>query len=463
MRTLGLAVAIAATSSGCASYTAKPLVPQAELAALSLRSLEGIEVQYVKPGQGPVTPSARSAFDLEKGLTEDEAVAVALTLNPDLRSKRLEIGEAQALLIGAGLWPNPVISLGWRPEVGAAKGYVAEGSFLMELLRPWERSARKDAAIARVDQVTAEIVAEEWRVVREARSLRIAVLFLEQSGSVLDEEVALREGTLTLTKRRREVGEGTELDISVAELELSEIRRDRRRVQTEFETARRELNRALGLPPGYALKLSDSGKPITISVFDDVDDQELDRRVLAGRFELRAKEAAYHRAEHELRLAVYRQWPALFAGPSASREAEGGKFLGAELDLEIPIFNRNQAEIAEKESQRERTRAEYSALLHRLRADAYEARSQLRRAKLEIEAEEKEVLPLIKRSQGLFEAAYRARELSVLDWVTAQRRAVGARRTYLESLVRYRNALVGLETATGLPLAHPAGERKKNE
>lgn len=466
MRTQGLVVALAALSSsslGCASYDPKPLDPREELVQLASRSLEGFRVEYLKPGQGPPSEGERAAFDLEKGLSEDEVVAAALTLNPELRAKRLGIGEAQAFLITAGLWPNPVLSLGYRPGIGGASGYAAEGSLLFELLRPWERSARKDAAQARVEEVRSEIVAEEWRVVREARSARITLLFLEQSLAVLDDELALREGTLALTKRRREVGEGTELDASVAELELSEIRRDRRRAQTELETARRDMNRILGLPPGYSVKLADSGKPLTISVYDDVDDQELDRRVLAGRFELRGKEAAYQRAEHELKLAVYRQWPSLFAGPSASREGDGGKFLGATLDFEIPIFNRNQGEIAEKENQRERTRAEYSALLHRLRADAYEARGLLRRARLEIEAEEKEVIPLIKRSQGLFEAAYRAKELSVLDWVTAQRRAVVARRSYLESLVRYRTALVGLETATGLPLARPADEPPKKK
>lgn len=466
MRILGwvLAAAVAFSAVGCVAYRAQPLEPEAELAALGRRSLEGFVVEFAKPGQGRVADPEKQAFDLSQGLGEDELIAVALTLSPELRAKRLEIGEAQAFLIAAGHWPNPVISLGYRPGLGAARGYSAEANLLVELLRPWERSARKEAATARVDEVTAGIVAEEWKVVREARTGRLAILVQEQTLAVLDGEIALRESTLKLAQRRREVGEGTELDISLAELELAEIRRDRRRSDTELGSAKRELNRVLGLPPDYALKLSDSGKPIAITVFDDVPDAEVDRRLLAGRFELRAKEAAYRKAEHELQLAVYRQFPALFIGPSASREPESGKYLGAALSLELPLFNRNQAEIAEKENLRERTRAEYAALLHRLKAEAFEARGQLRSARQEIEAQEKEILPLIRRNQTLFEAAYRAKELSVLDWVTAERRAVGARRTYLETLARYRTALVGFETATGMPLSQAAGAPpKKNE
>lgn len=466
MRSFGWAVAtaVACSSFGCVTYSAQPLEPEAELAALRDRSLEGFVVQFARPGQGRVPDPEKHVFDLAQGLGEDELIAVALTLSPELRAKRLEIGEAQAFLIAAGLWPNPVLSLGYRPGLGGARGYSAEANLLVELLRPWERSARKEAAAARVDETQAGIVAEEWRVVRETRTGRLSVLFQEQTLAVLGEEIALRESTLALARKRREVGEGTELDISLAELELAEIRRDRRRADTELASARRDLNRILGLPPEYALKLSDSGKMIAITVFDDLPDPEVDRRLLAGRFELRAKEASYRKAEHELELAVYRQFPALFVGPSASREPESGNYLGAALSLELPLFNRNQAEIAEKENLRERTHAEYAALLHRLRAEAYEARSQLRSARQEIEAQEKEVLPLIKRSRTLFEAAYRAKELSVVDWVTAERRAVGARRTYLESLARYRTAQIQFETATGMSLSLPAdGTPKKKE
>jgi hypothetical protein len=54
------------------------------------------------------------------------------------------------------------------------------------------------------------------------------------------------------------------------------------------------------------------------------------------------------------------------------------------------------------------------ALLHRLRADAAGALAALRRARLEVETQEREVLPLVKRNQDLFEGAFQAREVSIL-------------------------------------------------
>lgn len=446
-------VVSALLGTSCVSYREQPLDPVSELAALQQTNLLEFIVRRASPGEA--SDSSNQSFNLADGLNEAEVVSVALTLNPELNSKRLEIDEAQSLLIQAGLWPNPELAVTWKPGMDGAPGQSVDGDLLFELLKPWERSARGDAAKARVAEVDAEIVASEWRVVREARLGLLTVRAQAQRLALLGQELSLRERALDLATRSRGAGEISDLEASAAELELAEVRRDQRRAETELETARRELNQTLGTPPGYAIPLAQEASPLSITVFDDIADDEVARRLLAGRFELKALEAAYARAEHELRLAVYRQYPSLKLGPAFSSEPEGTEYLGLGLALDLPIFNQNQGEIAAKESQRRRARASYSATLHRLRAEALDAVAQLRRARLEVEAEEREVLPLLQRNQELFEGAFRARELNVLDWVAAQQRGLRARQTYLESLVRYRAGVIELEAATGMRLEAP--------
>jgi len=173
---LGAVASFALYSSGCVTYEPHPLNPETERAALASRSLEGFVIRHARPGE-----EARPAvipFDPSDGLDEAELVAVGLTLNPDLQAKRLEIGEANALLISAGLWPNPVLSAGWRPGVSGAPGYTMDAELLVDLLKFWERSAKKGAATARIKEASVEIIAEEWRLVSEVRTQRLLVLSL---------------------------------------------------------------------------------------------------------------------------------------------------------------------------------------------------------------------------------------------------------------------------------------------
>ena len=455
LRISALPALLLLTAGGCVRYTPEALLPEQELASLRTQDITGFVVERVKVGEGLHFPN--SHFDPSDGLDEGEVVAVALTLNPELRAKRLEIGEARALLISAGLWPNPEVGVGLKWGIGGAPGYNVDADALLQLLRPGERAARRAVATARVDEVSAEVVAAEFDTVGQVRGQWLEVLVAEQVVELLKEEVALRQRATNLVRERRRLGEGTELDVTAAELELAEIRRDLRQAETTLDLQRRELNRLTGLPPAYPLRLADSGKPLTISIFDNMADEELDRRLLAGRPELRAKHAAYQRAEQELRLAVLGQYPRLGIGPSFERELEGDNSLGGSLSLELPLFNRNQGEIAAARAARARTRAEYVALLHRLRANAHAARATLQRARAELETQEKEILPLVRRTQELFEGALGRRDISVFDWITAQQRTVRARREYLEALARYRTGVAQLEAATGSFLATPAG------
>ncbi|MCK6478621.1 MAG: TolC family protein [Planctomycetaceae bacterium] len=434
--------------AGCVSYEPDPLDPAKELAALRTRGIP--EVELVRSTAGPLVPRG-AAFDPADGLDEAELVAVALTLNPELRARRLEAGEARAALIQAGLWPNPEVGLSVARGLESGAGTTVDFDFLFELLRGAERSARIDAATAKVEEVRAGIVAEEWRLAAEVRRQRLAVLAAEREVSLLGEEAALRERTRETVRRRRDMGEGTEVEVAASDLEVAEVRRETLRAEGEVEAARRELARLLGLPPGYALRIVGSGDPLPVEVLPDVPEAEIDRRLLAGRPDLKALEAAYKRAEHELRLAVERQYPHLNLGPLITREDDGAWHAGPSIGLELPLFDRNQGEIAEKEAQRARARAEYVAALQRARAEAMDALGRMRRVRTELDAFEKEVLPLVQRTQDLAERAFRAGEVGVLDWITAQQRALTTRKALLESAVRYRAAALDFEAAVGPP------------
>ena len=454
---LAWVLACAAVLPSCASYEPKPLVPMDELEQLRRRTIEGLSVVHARPGEA----GAQAArFDPTDGLDEAEIVAVALTLNPELRARRLAIGEAHALLVQAGVWPNPELGVKVRPGLEDGNLLAAGVDLLLRLLRPGETAAKRAIAEARIDAARQDVLAEELRIAALARRARLDVLAAEHVVRLLQQEAALRDEAVTMVGRQREIGEATALDQALVDLERASVRRELRLAEYGLETSRRSLNAVLGLPPDHRVPLAGG---LTFVVHEGLDDEELDRRLLAGRFDLRAKEADYRAAEQELRLAVLRQVPWLKIGPSFERDIDGTKSLGPAAAIELPLFDRNQGEIAAKEAQRERSRAEWVSMLHRLRAQAFEARATVRRARSEVEVQQQEIELLLTRAEALFEGAFRARELTVFEWMTARSRAVQTRREQLRALVRYTNAVVELEAATGMPLSRPVPDELREQ
>lgn len=454
-------------ASGCATYQPAPLMPREELSRLSALRVPEVVVVH----EESAAPEPERRIELSDGLSEAEAVAVALSLNPELAARRASIGETRALLIGAGLFPNPEVGVGFRQGISGTPGFTVDAELLFELLRLGERRGQKAVASARIDEARASLLVEEYELATRVRAQVLSVLAQEHVASLLEEELSIRERASALVVRQRDVGEANELDVSAASLEAADLRRELRQTRAELGTTRLELNRLMGLPPTVSVTLTESGQPLRVAVLDDLSDEALTERLLAGRLELRAKEAEYERTERELKLAVLRQYPRLRLGPGFSHEGEDENYLGVGASIELPLFDRNQGEIAERSAERDRVRAEYTGLLHRLNSEAHAARARVRLLHADVDAQEREVLPLLRRHQEVSQGAFEAREMGVLDWLTTQQRVLRTRRAFVESLVDYRRALLQLDASLGLSLTRalppssgePAGEKRNNQ
>ncbi len=443
------ACALVASLGACASYSARPLDPAEELARLAARDPAALRIEYVRgasPGAAP-----QELFDARDGLDEAELAALALAASPELGAQRAAIGEAKALLVSAGLLPDPELGAFVRTGAGGSSGTALGLDALLRLPRPDERASRRALAGSEVERSRAELAALELALVARVRHARLALLAAEQSLRLHERELALRVQAVALVRRQRELGEATELSLALFELERTAVERTVRARRSAVAGERRALNELLGLPPAFELTLAGSGAGLVFTLVAEPSDAEIDAR-LQDAPELRARAADYRRAEAELRLAVARQYPGIALGPSYERDLEGGASLGLGLALELPLFDRNRGEILAKQAQRARTRASYVAALHGLRARAHAARAELQRARSEVELGEREVVPLAERTQALFEGALRAREGTVFEWLAAQSRVNQARQDLLEALASYAGAAVDLDAALGSPL-----------
>jgi cobalt-zinc-cadmium efflux system outer membrane protein len=435
---------------GCVAYQPQPLEPLA-----ILRQLEQTVLPVADRGGSP--PATAAPLQSGSGLTARQAAGWAVAHNPALVAFRGDLGIAEAELVRAGLLPDPVA--GWDAmdvlAVDLTGGtprtaeHLAGLGVSWQVPRPGEIGARVGAALAREDEVRQGILAAEWRLVREVHvaftELVAARARLELNSQLL--EIARR--TATFFKAARAVGGATAIQESLAGIELATLEQERVRLAGDLRTARQALNRLLGLPPATELEPEIPANPFALGETD----QEvggLVEQAVQQRPDLRQLLALYRASEEELRLEIAQQWPSLAIGTGVA--------------LVLPIFSRfNRPAIQAAVARRERVGREVRAAVHALRAEVHEAVTALRNAALQVHAFDETLLPRVQESLRLTDEAFRAREVTLVEILTAQKQVLDVRSSYLDARIRVARARILVETVSGNVLADDLGKHKEEK
>ncbi len=449
--------------AGCGSYERKPLAEQD-----IYRELQAIRLEALRPSASEQATTAPPAFDASDGLSADEAVAVALFLNPDLRAFRKERGVAEGELISAGLLPNPELQVAWV-QIEHFTSSLATSGFDVALNwappRPGELGAKQARAQARIDEVKAQIALEEWRLAAEAREAYAALLAAEERLRLAESSLRLQERIRQFIRDKRQLGDASSLDVNLVDIEFTAILREELTVRNERDRTRLELNRLLGLPPHLELRLQVAGDPLTYSPFS-LDLPTLERASIAHRPDLLALKEKYEQAEQSLRLAYIQRWPWFRFGPAYARDeinGAAGNRWGVGLGIDLPLGNLNQGEIARLEAEREKLRESFAARLHEARGEVHEAYRNLEAQARLIRLFEESIRPALEENVRLTEAGFQAGELNLLQVITTQDKALKSRREGLQTRFEYWKAVCELERATGVRLRDIEGTKGKTE
>ncbi|MBI4617963.1 MAG: TolC family protein [Planctomycetes bacterium] len=422
--------------AGCAQYQPDPLRPQEAWRAIE-RAGTGETA-----GQG-MPPS----FDFGDGLSIDEAVSLAMVMNPKLEAIRQEKKIARAQLSAAGLLPDPEVDVKWlAPLRGDESAGEVDASFDIQAL--FLRGQRRARARIRIEEVNWEVAEEEWRLASEVRRSYVDVLYWDLVVDKNAEQKGVLERLLEITRSRRAAGAGTELDVVVVESEVAELERERRRSERERAQSLQDLNRLVGLGPDHQTRMEKTDDPLAhVAVTDDI--AELSARVPSYRPDLRRAEQAYRGADQELLIAHRKsQVPPIEVGPSYER-GEGEDFMGGHLSIEIPLFNRNKGEIATRTAERSKVRANYVSLLHQARAELNEAWNRLQRLDGDLRFYFSDVAPRLDRGLELTDKAFRAGELDLFKVLQVQRGVLLSRRQVLDALREFHRARIDVEESVG--------------
>jgi len=434
---------------------------------------------------------ASSAGAASGGLTQDEAVAIALERNRDAIAARLEIEGAELDVVAARVYPNPTLSyalgnlvLGSGNPQPAANGapQASPGFFdqpvhsvgVTQVLDLWsKRGARTSVAeegVARRRLLTEDALREIVYAVRSA----FADLSREQGERDLAREVAERYAeTVRLSQSRFRAGDISEAELRKIELEGQKYQTAVVDAETEWEVSRGKLAALMGLASGRELPARVTeveGRP----VFDAA---RLAADALERRPDLRAAGASRKVAEAEVAAARREVYPDVEVGASYNHSGftisgDNPNTLGFNVSLPLPIFDRNKAgigraalDVRRADNDKERLRLAVEHEVAEAARHAARAQELLRIYEGDVGAGPVTPVPaplattathdtggMLKRAEMALvvaEKSYKAGATTLLDLLEAQRTFLETRADYLRVLFDFRQAAIDVTHAVG--------------
>jgi cobalt-zinc-cadmium efflux system outer membrane protein len=362
--------------AGCASYRPQPLTRTAVEPALHLPSRRRLVLEASQIAH-PLLRPVRLEFN--RGLGPDQVAVLAVLVNPALRANRDRRALAAAQTLSAGILPNPT--------VGYARDFVTGGNTLgtvtaYNFTASWDlssvvsRNAKVRAAKKNAQSIELDVAWTEWQTAEAAKLAFFRVLSLRgQVGQARRIDSDLRH-TAELLQKAVEQHQKSVLDLAAAQAASADAHTTYLALQQELERQTFELKRAIGVPPDASLPLrTEPNVPAPVMVPDP---RELTAALEHRRLDLLGLRAGYESQDEKLHAAVLAQLPRINLGFAKASDTTNVHTTGGIISIDLPIFDRNQGNIATEKATRQSLYDEYMNRLFQARVDVAQATADLR-------------------------------------------------------------------------------------
>lgn len=398
----------------------------------------------------------------EKELSLDGAIQEALTNNLQLIAQRLQVSVAEAREITARLRPNPVLTVsGQTLDLLGAK-YVpttpfGPNQFNVHTEFPIERGRKRAERIglAKEEKTLAEIG------VREATRGTIAVVqsaFVDVQQAKADLKLAREnldrlESLVKINEARLAAGDLAQVELDRSKVAALQYRASVQQAELRLDQAKLDLLQAMGRKD-RTLNF-DVAEDIRREVLTDTP-QTLLSAALERRPDYLGSKQEQARSEADLRLQLANGKVDYSVGTEFTRQMAygiGGNSLGLYFSMPLPVFNRNQGEIARAQREIRMNGARRNALEAQIGSEVEKSYRQYSVARHLLESVESEMLAKAKSVRDTTEYSYRRGEASLVEFLDAQRAFNDAMQTFNAARADYARSLYQLDTVTAATVA----------
>ncbi|MGH7403036.1 MAG: TolC family protein [Candidatus Rokuibacteriota bacterium] len=449
IRTLGWALLMLFGLTGCASVNLSAGFPEVSAA---VEERYATKLVWNRGTELDQEAAEKVQALLNKKLTADDAVQIAILNNRDLQAIYTDLGVAQSDLVRAGLFRNPLLDAavlfplsGVRPDL--------QLSVVVSFLDAFYVPLRKRVAAAQFEgaklTVTGAVLDFALRVRTAFYDHQASEQMVDLRGSVVQALTA----SLEVSRRLHEAGNITDLDLARDRAHAEGSKLALRSAEVGARQSREQLNSLMGawgedteweidprLPDVPSEPLQMNGIERT-ALIRSIDLSNARQRIIAA-----GQQLGYDRATALI--------PSVDVGGEGERE-EGWK-VGPVVSVPIPLFDQGQARVGRAAAELRRAQQEYHALAVRIRAAARAIQERMRGAQDRALYYRDILLPLRERIVNETQLQYNAMQIGIFQLLREREQQIEAGVAYVEALREYWLARADLEQLSGgrLPISN---------
>lgn len=305
--------------------------------------------------------------------------------------------------------------------------------------------ARQEGALTEV-----EIAALARQVRRSTREAFYRALLARGESERLARVVHLAERLEQIARERFEAGAVPQLEVMQAGLEVSRAQADLQVAEQREKVSLSQLNALLNEPAGTPWVLVGSledAKPLPSlpELIERASQSNPELQRLAQEQKIEQSRRGLLKAERIPNLGL--QFGTDFNAPPDFRAGPRGQ-----LSLELPLFTRNQGQIAQSFAYQQVLDAEAKATERMVTARVEAGYFDLQAQQTQVELYRDKLLPIARQVESLAAESYRAGKTSILAVLQAQQSVQDVERSYLESLFALQSNYASLEETVGGPI-----------
>ncbi len=387
-------------------------------------------------------------------ITLDQAIDLAIAHNHALKATRTQIQQSQAQEVTAALRPNPNLTadtlfIPIEPQnfnsniISNVTEFDTGVSYLFE--RGGKRHRRIDAARDATGQTRYQVSDAERTLIFNTAQQFITAQLAESNLDLANQDLASFQETVTIAQAQYKAGAISEGDLLKITVQLLQFQTDVSAAKVAKVQALASLREFLGydaVPDNYDVEGDLTYQPLQLNR-DDLLSKALKNRadLLAARQGVRASESQYALAKANGKIDV--------TGALTYSHVADQNSLGVTVSLPLPIFDRNQGEIARTLYARTAAEETANAANDTVLTDVNSAYAAFSSNQEVVTLYTGGYLKQAKDSRDISEYAYHRGAASLLDFLDAERSYRSTQLAYRQALANYLIAVEQLKEAVG--------------